>query len=516
MRRLRFAYLALVIVAAALSRAQSTPTAKKDKALAEALIELYDNQWWLFGISEHNAQFTDYTTTAKSCRKISSSIQNSIDDLTQFSYTDPIREAARKAVLHDTNAVKKDWDDMASALDLADKNHGWTADAKALSDRAIEDSQKITTEGAVDKLLKDPSFQKWLPHQYLEGKNLIPDNAGFKLGVVDLLEKPLYIVYVWPGQIGEKLKLENMENIESMNGVVPTDMDDFKMQLRALAGQTVHLKVTTEHGVKEFDTVVPAEVAGKPLAQTPATADPQEQAPTDDESLAGAMVTRYDALLAMDIIEQETQDPQFLNHDIDKRATAMIPEIKATQMLFAFLHFDNPTKEAARDELSKSISTIADALSNLVEACDKARTARGWNAEATTEARNAIASVSSLPKMPNVNTVSTDPKFQPNLPPIYLEVSGLTKHAAGYSLGALPMISDTLFIGYVQPGSIADKLGLKALMTIETVNGEAPQDYDDLEQMIKKAAGHTIKIKVLPSLGEEKELQAAVPANLNP
>jgi hypothetical protein len=522
MRRFRFACLLLALFVAAMSNAQKTPgaasttsNAKNDKVLAEALVELYDNQWWLFGISEHNAEFTDYAATAKSCRKIASSIQASIDDLTRFSYQDPVREAARKAVLHDTNAVKKDWEDMAAALDLAEKNHGWTADAKALSDRAIADSQKISTVGAVDKLLKDSSFQKWLPHLYLENNGLIPDNAGFKLSVVVLLEKPLYIVYVYPGGIGEKLKLESMENIESMNGVVPADMDDFKMQLRALAGQTVHLKVSNEQGAKEFDTLVPSEVAAKAATESPApSAASQDQGPTDDENLGSVMVTRYDGVLAMDILQQEAQDPQFLVHDLDKRAVAMIPELKAAEVLLSLTQFDDPNKESARDELYKDISSLSDALSDLIEACDKARSAKGWSADAIAEAKKALTAVSGLPKMPHVEALSADPKFQPNLPPIYLEVGGLVKHAAGFSLGVQPLMTDTLFFGYVAPGSIADKLGIKPLMTIESISGETPQDLDDVEQMIKSHRGQTIKVKVLLAFGDEKEIQVAVPAKL--
>ena len=37
---------------------------------------------------------------------------------------------------------------------------------------------------------------------------------------------------------------------------------------------------------------------------------------------------------------------------------------------------------------------------------------------------------------------------------------------------------------------------------------------DDLKQMIKKAVGLTVKIKVKPRFGDEKEYQVAVPSTL--
>lgn len=496
-------------------------SAKDDQTLANGMLALNDSIWLIFAQEEQDSLLSAATLSPEAIKGLASALESSKSDLSKITFTESGREKARKDVLQGLGITIRDLNQMADAITIAKKD-GWTAEAQDMAKKAVDESQAIPNYPSVTALCKDPTFQKQLPHSYLETEGAVESPEGFKLGAANLIGNTLLLVYVYPGSLAEKLKFQALDRIEQINGTTPRDLDEFKQILKNAAGQSVHIKVETGKGEqKEYDVEVPANLTDKAAPLAAPQSAPAEDAGTpkmsdEDETLQLGIITRYDAILTADYMQNEMLNPESFKRTQDKRANAMILQVKSAVELLALTQQTDPTKEAAEKELSTVMSTILDALGDFNDALDKARALGRWNPDSSALGTKAIKILNSMAAIPHVVALSKDPAFQKFLPPLYLEQNGYIADPAGFDLGAYSFLEDPLYIVSIKPDSVAAKLGFENLESIEEFDGQKPDDIDDLKQMIKKAAGKQVTIKVQPEFGPEKTVQATVPANLQP
>lgn len=243
---------------------QSVPP---EKALAHYIVVLYDTQLLMNEQAGINLMEGTWANDASgSMNSLSKALTSSSAELKKFTFSDSKKETARKDLIHCNNQLAADFIDMAKACHQATSNKGWDSTSTSLANKAFTDSKSLPTDGSIDKLIKDPTFQTNLPQMFLESHNLIPDVNGFKLGVRFLVLDPLHLVYVQPGGLASTLQLQSLDDVIDVNGKQPKDMDDFKSMLKQSAGQTITLHVK-RLGITDtsFQATVPANLTAPRL-----------------------------------------------------------------------------------------------------------------------------------------------------------------------------------------------------------------------------------------------------------
>ena len=468
--------------------------------------------------------------------------------LEKISFNNSKEEMARKDLIHCENQLAADFTDMGTAAHEATTNKAWTTEATALENKAFKDSQALPTDGSIGKLIKDPRFQSFLPRMFLEQQNLIPDINGYKLGVKFAVLQPLTLIYVAPGSVAANLQLQSLDTIIDINGTVPKDMDEIKTLIKNAAGQTItlHVKRLGQTDMS-FQATVPTDLGSPSTTSAPApapadnsdasnnaaesrpldaTVDKQAPTPQDvevdypkasdsDSALAMAIVDMNDARSTVDLLKLEGGVMYSYVNGPDPRAVAEVVTLHSLMELLSLTDQTDPAKDAASKELYKVISALSDAIDKIVDATSLAQKNNGWDSNSRDQGNAGYAEADNLPIDGSADKLLKDPEFQKALPTSFLLAMSLIPDPAGFSLGARVFISEPLYIISVTPGSVAEKLGLQNMETIETFNGVATKDMDDFKAMIKNAVGQQVTIKVQPEYGNEKVLQATVPTDLN-
>lgn len=271
--------------------------------------------------------------------------------------------------------------------------------------------------------------------------------------------------------------------------------------------------------IRTLSRLWPAQAGSKKASDPSKQAPPTSSAsPADDTdgNLAMAIEDITDAALMMDLLQAESQVPGSFKEGVDKRAPQMMVVMKEIQQLLALTSTSDPKRSAAKDENYKVAAALSAALEQAIDGYDAARKAGGWNKAASDLFNSGLTAASKLPFDGSTDKLVQDPTFQKSLSHIYLEAKGLIPDKSGFPLGINMFVGQSLYIINVKPNSLAAKLGLEAMEGIDEFDGQEPEDIDDLKQMIKKAAGKTVRIKVTPKFGDEKEFQVTVPAKLQP
>ncbi len=270
MRRLpRFITVVLIAsagmpVSASYPFLQSPSSDMCDKMLAKAMVDELDAGSVVYEQSVINSTIDNSFRNGAlpELHKTYEALKAEETTLAKMNCTDPIREGARMDLLVGLDDVANSLGTMSTGLFFAKANGEWTDQARTMCARAVEKSQNPTTNGGVAKLLKDSKFQAQLPRLFLELNGIIPDQAGFRFGISTYVRDSLYLTYVKPGSLGEKLKLVSLERVEQFDGKTPRDMDDLKQMIKKAVGQIVKIKVKPKFGdEKEYEVAVPPTLA---------------------------------------------------------------------------------------------------------------------------------------------------------------------------------------------------------------------------------------------------------------
>jgi membrane-associated protease RseP (regulator of RpoE activity) len=244
-----------------------------------------------------------------------------------------------------------------------------------------------------------------------------------------------------------------------------------------------------------------------PVAQAPAGQKP-------DQLLADAIVQQADAVsFIFELATINTIDKSYEKRE-DDRAAREFNRIGATIKSLASAKFEDAKKEAARKDLIASLKAVQAQIGVMGSAITQARMADSWEGRPRGMAERAYKESLQLPTDGSVATLVRDPAFQALLPPLYLELSGLVTREGNFTLGMYTHVRSSLFVIDVAPGSLAEKLKLTKLETIVSVNGIAPKDVTDFKQMLRKARGQTVRIRVKPLYAAAREYDVSVPSDL--
>jgi hypothetical protein len=242
------------------------------------------------------------------------------------------------------------------------------------------------------------------------------------------------------------------------------------------------------------------------------------QAPAGQKSaqvLADAIVQQSDAVaFIFELATINTIDKSYEKRE-DNRASVEFNKIGELIKALSSAKFEDAATEAARKDLIRSLTAVRGQIAAMGSAITQARMMDTWEGRPKGMAERAYKESLQLPTDGSVAKLVRDPAFQKLLPPLYLELNGLVTREGSFTLGMYTSVRSSLFVIDVVPGSLAEKLKLEKLETVEQVNGVAPKDVIDFKRMLQAARGQTVRIRVKPLYAAAKEYVVNVPADLS-
>lgn len=236
--------------------------------------------------------------------------------------------------------------------------------------------------------------------------------------------------------------------------------------------------------------------------------------PKTDQLLADAIVQQSDAVaFIFELATINTIDKSYEKQE-DNRASVEFNKIGELIKALSSAKFEDAAKEAARKDVITSLTAVRGQIATMGSAITQARMMGTWEGRPASMAERAYNESLKLPTDGSVAKLVRDTAFQKLLPPLYLELNGLVTREGSFTLGMYTSIQKSLFVIDVVPGSLAEKLKLEKLETIEQVNGAAPKDVIDFKSMLKAARGQTIRIRVKPLYAAAREYVVTVPSDL--
>ena len=234
-----------------------------------------------------------------------------------------------------------------------------------------------------------------------------------------------------------------------------------------------------------------------------------------DQLLADAIVQQSDAVaFIFELATINTIDKSYEKRE-DNRAGVEFNKIGELIKALSSAKFDDAAKEAARKDVIASLTAVRGQIATMGSAITQARMMGTWDGRPKDMAERAYNESLKLPTDGSVAKLVRDPAFQKLLPPLYLELNGLVTREGGFTLGMYTSVRSSLFVIDVVPGSLAERLKLEKLETIEQFNGVTPKDVIDFKQMLRAARGQSVRIRVKPLYAAAKEYVVNVPADLS-
>ena len=234
-----------------------------------------------------------------------------------------------------------------------------------------------------------------------------------------------------------------------------------------------------------------------------------------DQLLADAIVQQSDAVaFVFELATINTIDKSYEKRE-DNRAGVEFNKLGELIKALSSAKFEDATKEAARKDLINSLTAVKGQIATMGSAITQARMMGTWEGRPKLMAERAYDESLQLPTDGSVAKLVRDPAFQKLLPPLYLELNGLVTREGSFTLGMYTSIQSSLFVIDVVPGSLAEKLKLEKLETIEQVNGVAPKDVIDFKRMLQAARGQTVRLRVKPLYAAAREYAVTVPTDLS-
>ncbi len=172
------------------------------------------------------------------------------------------------------------------------------------------------------------------------------------------------------------------------------------------------------------------------------------------------------------------------------------------------------TRMGARFELIQRLKYLYYMIDVQVIALRQAISDGEWTSSTKDMSEQARARMAALPVIDHVNRLMKDEKFQELFPVAYLEMENIGSHHLPFNMGVASFVSDPLYFVAVEKKSIADSMRFRKLDRLETVDGQTPKDFHDLEDILIAKAGQKVKFKVVTFGGKERSWETTVPANL--
>jgi len=211
-----------------------------------------------------------------------------------------------------------------------------------------------------------------------------------------------------------------------------------------------------------------------------------------DQLLADAIVQQSDAVaFIFELATINTIDKSYEKRE-DNRASVEFNKIGELIKALSSAKFDDAAKEAARKDVITSLTAVRGQIATMGSAITQARMMGTWDGRPKDMAERAYDESLKLPTDGSVAKLVRDPAFQKLLPPLYLELNGLVTREGAFTLGMYTSVRSSLFVIDVVPGSLAERLKLEKLETIEQFNGVTPKDVIDFKQMLRAARGQSV------------------------
>jgi S1-C subfamily serine protease len=172
-------------------------------------------------------------------------IEDDASTLDKAASNDPDRNAVRLEVLKQAARYVECANLLIKAIRAAQGGGGWDADANDLFSRATAahtlGNNVFTPQSKPgwDKLRTSARFTNSIDRASQYQLGLLPDSAGFRLGVYVYSGNSLYLAVVSEGGLASELGLRSGDAVYSANGKPFAILQDFKMVLSKYAGKTL-------------------------------------------------------------------------------------------------------------------------------------------------------------------------------------------------------------------------------------------------------------------------------------
>lgn len=146
------------------------------------------------------------------------------------------------------------------------KDKGWSSLAADLASRAhasFDAARQEVMSPETTRQLGSTSvpFQNAIPKEIQTIWGIVPDPAGFKLGVRFLSSKPLLFLGVMENGLAHALGFRDGDRILYVEGAIPSSLTSFKMRLKQSVGKTLRVVVLRDDGTRmQLRIAVPTEL----------------------------------------------------------------------------------------------------------------------------------------------------------------------------------------------------------------------------------------------------------------